>query len=94
MSHFQLRRDHRATFHTQILPEGASRRRKLRHAICNLSRDSARTAPLRFRRADILSGTIAGGRRHVGLGENRIGSLIRDQTEKKPEVERMQKEMT
>jgi hypothetical protein len=86
MSHFQLRRDHRATFHTQILPEGASRQRKLRHATCSLSRQSARTAPLRFRRLDTLGGRIADELRHGGFGENRIGSLIRAQTEKKPEA--------
>ncbi len=44
--------------------------------------------------AHTLSGTIADERRHVGFGENRIGSLIREQPEKKPEVEKMQKEMS
>ena len=44
--------------------------------------------------ANILSGTIADERRHVGFGENRIGSLIKEHPEKKPEVERMQKEMS
>ena len=44
--------------------------------------------------ASTLSGTIADERRHVGFGENRIGSLIREQPEKKAEVEQMQKEMT
>jgi 1,2-phenylacetyl-CoA epoxidase catalytic subunit len=44
--------------------------------------------------AETLSGTIADERRHVGFGENRIGSLIREQPEKKAEVEQMQKEMT
>jgi rubrerythrin len=44
--------------------------------------------------AEMLSGTIADERRHVGFGENRIGSLIREQPEKKPEVEKLQKEMT
>jgi hypothetical protein len=43
--------------------------------------------------AQTLSGTIADERRHVGFGENRIGSLIREQPEKRSEVERMQKEM-
>jgi hypothetical protein len=43
--------------------------------------------------ARTLSGTIADERRHVGFGENRIGSLIRERPEKKPEIERMQKEM-
>ena len=41
-----------------------------------------------------LSGTIADERRHVGFGENRIGSLIKEYPEKKPEVEKMQKEMS
>ena len=44
--------------------------------------------------AHTLAGTIADERRHVGFGENRIGSLLRQQPEKKPEIERMQKEMT
>jgi hypothetical protein len=44
--------------------------------------------------AHTLSGTIADERRHVGFGENRIGSLIREHPEKKPEVERMQKDMS
>ena len=43
--------------------------------------------------AQTLSGTIADERRHVGFGENRIGSLVRQHPEKKPEIERMQKEM-
>ncbi len=43
--------------------------------------------------AQTLSGTIADERRHVGFGENRIGALIRQQPEKKPEIERMQKDM-
>jgi len=41
-----------------------------------------------------LAGTIADERRHVGFGENRIGSLIKQYPEKKGEVERMQKEMS
>jgi hypothetical protein len=44
--------------------------------------------------AHTLDGTIADERRHVGFGENRIGSLIREFPEKKPEVEKMQKEMS
>lgn len=44
--------------------------------------------------AHTLSGTIADERRHVGFGENRIGSLIRERAEKKAEIERMQKEMS
>jgi hypothetical protein len=41
-----------------------------------------------------LSGTIADERRHVGFGENRIGSLIKEHPEKKPAIERMQKDMS
>jgi len=44
--------------------------------------------------AHTLTGTIADERRHVGFGENRIGSLIKAQPEKKAEIERMQKEMS
>jgi len=44
--------------------------------------------------AHILSGTIADERRHVGFGENRIGSLIREHPERKADVEKLQKEMT
>lgn len=44
--------------------------------------------------AKTLSGTIADERRHVGFGENRIGSLIRRHPEKKQEVQKLQKEMT
>ena len=44
--------------------------------------------------AHTLSGTIADERRHVGFGENRIGSLIKEHPEKKPEIERMQKDMS
>lgn len=44
--------------------------------------------------AHTLSGTIADERRHVGFGENRIGSLIREHPEKKEEIEKMQEEMT
>ena len=44
--------------------------------------------------AKTLSGTIADERRHVGFGENRIGSLIQEHPEKKPEIEKMQKDMT
>lgn len=43
--------------------------------------------------AHTLRGTIADERRHIGFGENRIGSLIREHPEKKPEVEKMQKDM-
>ena len=44
--------------------------------------------------AQTLTGTIADERRHVGFGENRIGSLIREHPEKKSEVEQLQKEMS
>jgi hypothetical protein len=44
--------------------------------------------------AKTLEGTIADERRHVGFGENRIGSLIERFPEKKPEIERMQREMS
>jgi hypothetical protein len=44
--------------------------------------------------AHTLSGTIADERRHVGFGENRIGSLIKAHPEKKPTIERMQKDMS
>ena len=44
--------------------------------------------------ARTLSGTIADERRHVGFGENRIGSLIREHPERKPDVEKLQREMS
>ena len=44
--------------------------------------------------AQTLSGTIADERRHVGFGENRIGSLIKDHPERLPEIEKMQKDMS
>ena len=44
--------------------------------------------------AHTLSGTIADERRHVGFGENRIGSLIKEHPEKKGEIERMQRDMS
>lgn len=44
--------------------------------------------------AHTLSGTIADERRHVGFGENRIGSLIKEFPEKKAEVEQLQKDMS
>jgi len=50
------------------------------------------TANPRF--AHVLSGTIADERRHVGFGENRIGSLIREHPERKGDVERLQREMS
>jgi hypothetical protein len=44
--------------------------------------------------AQTLSGTIADERRHVGFGENRIGSLIREHPERKADVEKLQREMS
>ncbi len=44
--------------------------------------------------AHTLAGTIADERRHVGFGENRIGGLVKAHPEKKPEIEKMQKEMS
>jgi hypothetical protein len=44
--------------------------------------------------AHTLSGTIADERRHVGFGENRIGSLIKEHPEKKAEIEGMQRDMS
>lgn len=44
--------------------------------------------------AETLAGTIADERRHVGFGENRIGSLIREFPERKADVERLQKDMS
>lgn len=44
--------------------------------------------------AQTLTGTIADERRHVGFGENRVGSLIADHPEKKGEIEKMQQEMS
>ncbi|MCC6765906.1 MAG: ferritin-like domain-containing protein [Deltaproteobacteria bacterium] len=44
--------------------------------------------------AHTLSGTIADERRHVGFGENRIGSLIKDSPERRPDIEKMQKDMS
>jgi hypothetical protein len=44
--------------------------------------------------AHTLSGTIADERRHVGFGENRIGSLIKQHPDRKGDIERMQKEMS
>jgi hypothetical protein len=54
----------------------------------------AMTAPMNPKFAHTLSGTIADERRHVGFGENRIGALIKDHPERKPEIEKMQKDMT
>ena len=54
----------------------------------------AMNEPINAKFAHTLSGTIADERRHVGFGENRIGSLIQSNPGKKPEIERMQKEMS
>ena len=54
----------------------------------------ASNAALNPKFAHTLSGTIADERRHVGFGENRIGGLIREHPERKPEIEQMQKEMS
>ncbi len=54
----------------------------------------AMNQPVNPKFAHTLSGTIADERRHVGFGENRIGSLIREHPEKKPAIERMQKDMS
>ncbi len=44
--------------------------------------------------AKMLEGTIADERRHVGFGENRIGSLIQEHPERKDDVQRMQRDMS
>lgn len=44
--------------------------------------------------AHVLAGTIADERRHVGFGENRIGSLLKQHPEKKGEIEKMQRDMS
>lgn len=44
--------------------------------------------------AHTLAGTIADERRHVGFGENRIGSLIIEHPERKADVQQMQTEMS
>jgi hypothetical protein len=54
----------------------------------------AMNEPVNPKFAHTLAGTIADERRHVGFGENRIGSLIKEHPEKKPEVERMQRDMS
>ena len=54
----------------------------------------AMNQPVNPKFAHTLSGTIADERRHVGFGENRIGSLIREHPGKKPEIERMQRDMS
>lgn len=42
---------------------------------------------------ETLAGTIADERRHVGFGENRIGELIKQYPNKRPEIQRMQQDM-
>lgn len=54
----------------------------------------AMNEPINAKFAHTLSGTIADERRHVGFGENRIGSLLQSNPGKKSEIERMQKEMS
>jgi 1,2-phenylacetyl-CoA epoxidase catalytic subunit len=54
----------------------------------------AANAKLNPKFAHTLSGTIADERRHVGFGENRIGSLVREHPERKADIERLQKEMS
>jgi hypothetical protein len=44
--------------------------------------------------AHTLAGTIADERRHVGFGEARIGSLLREHPERKGDIERLQREMS
>jgi hypothetical protein len=50
--------------------------------------------PMNPKFAHTLRGTIADERRHVGFGENRIGSLIKEHPEKKAEIERMQRDLS
>jgi hypothetical protein len=50
--------------------------------------------PMNPKFAHTLRGTIADERRHVGFGENRIGSLIKEHPEKKAEVERLQRDLS
>ena len=54
----------------------------------------ASSAELNPKFAQTLAGTIADERRHVGFGENRIGSLIKEHPEKRAEIEKMQGEMS
>ena len=54
----------------------------------------AANAKLNPKFARTLEGTIADERRHVGFGENRIGSLIREHPERKSDIERLQREMS
>ena len=54
----------------------------------------AANAELNPKFAHTLDGTIADERRHVGFGENRIGSLIAEHPEKRPEIQKMQRDMS
>jgi hypothetical protein len=54
----------------------------------------ASTQALNPKFAHTLSGVIADERRHVGFGENRIGSLIQQHPDRKADIERMQREMS
>lgn len=54
----------------------------------------ALAVPVNPKFARTLAGTIADERRHVGFGEQRIGSLVRDEPAKKPAIEAMQRGMT
>jgi hypothetical protein len=54
----------------------------------------AANASLNPKFARTLSGTIADERRHVGFGENRIGALIRENPDRKRDVERLQRDMS
>ena len=54
----------------------------------------ASTQALNPKFAHTLSGVIADERRHVGFGENRIGSLIQQHPDRKRDIERMQREMS
>jgi hypothetical protein len=54
----------------------------------------ASTRALNPKFAHTLSGVIADERRHVGFGENRIGSLIQQHPDRRRDVERMQREMS
>lgn len=54
----------------------------------------AMNAEMNAKFAHTLNGTIADERRHVGFGENRIGSLIAQHPERKADVERLQRDMS
>lgn len=61
-------------------------------SVFELLRESMKIVNPKF--AHTLTGTIADERRHVGFGENRIGSLIREHPERKADVQKMQKDMS